>query len=372
MKQDKIVDIFFELLRAGLWEKSARLPADEPLDLPGIQLLAKEQSVTGLVTAGLEHVEGRRVDKQTLVALMGYTLKLEQLNTAMNAFIGGLFGKMDGAGIRAVLLKGQGVAHCYERPLWRECGDIDLFLDDDNYRKAKDFLIPFASQVDTEGFYKKHLGLEIDSWVVELHGTLHCGLSARVDRGLYKIKKETFGGGDTGVWMNGETPVPMLSAVNAAIYSLTHILQHFYKGGIGVRQLCDWCRLLWTNREDIDPYFLEFWLRDMGLVAEWKGFGAFAVEYLGMPSEAMPLYASGNRWKKKAKRIRDFIVEVGNMGHNRDKSYFEKYPYVIRKAISLGRRVGDVYRHVRLFPLDSLRFFTWIVINGLRSAIRGE
>lgn len=35
---------------------------------------------------------------------------------------------------------------------------------------------------------------------------------------------------------------------------------------------------------------LEARLNEMGLVSVWKAFGAFAVEYLGMPGEAMPLY----------------------------------------------------------------------------------
>lgn len=105
---------------------------------------------------------------------------------------------------------------------------------------------------------------------------------------------------------------------------------------------------------------------------EWKAFAAYAVDYLGMPSEAMPLYDSSSRWSRKASRIHRFILEVGNFGHNRDMSYFERYPYVIRKAISLWRRVTDLCRHALIFPLDSLRFFPAIVFNGLRSAARGE
>ena len=60
------------------------------------------------------------------------------------------------------------------------------------------------------------------------------------------------------------------------------------------------------------------------------------------------------------------------MGHNRDSSYFSKYPYLIRKVFSLGRRLGDLYHHAKIFPLDSLRFSLSIVYNGVRSAARGE
>ncbi len=152
----------------------------------------------------------------------------------------------------------------------------------------------------------------------------------------------------------------------------THFLKHFYKGGLGLRQICDWCRLLWTFREEIDEGLLEARLQSMGLVSEWKAFGAFAVEYLGMPIDAMPLYDGGAKWKSKASRIRSFIMEVGNMGHNRDWSYMRRYPYLVRKFVSFWRRSVDSLHHALIFPLDSLRFFPRIVLYGVRSVARGE
>ena len=111
----------------------------------------------------------------------------------------------------------------------------------------------------------------------------------------------------------------------------------------------------------------------MGLLTEWKVFASLAVQYLGMPETAMPMFGSNvHEFKLEAARLMDFVLKVGNFGHNRDKSYFGKYPYLIRKAISFGRRVGDLYRHARIFPLDSVRFLPRIVINGVQSAIRGE
>ena len=43
---------FFELLRAGLWEKAARLSAFDSVDYERVNRLAQEQSVVGLVAAG--------------------------------------------------------------------------------------------------------------------------------------------------------------------------------------------------------------------------------------------------------------------------------------------------------------------------------
>ena len=76
--------------------------------------------------------------------------------------------------------------------------------------------------------------------------------------------------------------------------------------------------------------------------------------------------------KRKAEWIIEFILKSGNMGHNRDMSHFSKYPYLIRKCVSMGRRISDLINHARIFPLDSLRFFPRIMWNGIRSAVNGE
>lgn len=365
-------DAFLALVKSGLWNTEVLISPDDNLNFEEILQLAEEQSVIGLVTTGVERLPSGFFPFAKKLTLLGKCQLVEQRNLAMNQFLAELVVKMRNFGVDTVLLKGQGVAQCYERPLWRTSGDVDFFLSEDNYEKAKQFLIPFASHIDKEGHYSKHLGMTIDSWTVELHGSLRCGLSRRIDQVLDEIRQEVFQNGSVRTWINGNTQVFLPSVDNDAVYIFTHILNHFYKGGIGLRQFCDWCRLLWTYRNEIDVAKLEERLRRMRLVSEWRAFGAFAVHRLGMPVEAMPLYDASNQWKRKAQRIEDFIMISGNFGHNRDSSYFRKYPYLIRKSFSMKRRIADLINHARIFPLDSLRFMPSIVGHGLRSATRGE
>ena len=373
--KDKNQQAFFDLLRAGLWEKEVRLAPYGEIDSAVLDL-AEEQSVVGLLAVGIEHVVDGKPQKKDVLQFIGRTVQLEQKNWSMNDFIGVLVEKMREAGIETLLVKGQGVAQCYERPLWRTCGDVDLFLDDENYERAKAFLKPLAASMEEEYEREKHLGMTIGSWVVELHGRLYSGLSGRVERELDDVYRETFKNGNVRCWKNGETEVMLLAVENDVFYVFTHILQHFYKGGIGLRQICDWCRLLWTYHETIDVAKLEGRLRRAGLMTAWKAFAAFAVEYLGLPFTVDGLLLDGEkeleRYRQKADRIMEFVLMSGNFGHNRDHSYFEKYPYLVRKCVSFGRRVGDLARHTRIFPIDSLRFFPAMLVNGVRSAVRGE
>lgn len=370
-------DTFLILLRAGLWEQGDRLLSfkESRIDFAEVYKIAQEQSVVGLLCAGMGKMGGLsrfRLTDDQMGLVMGELMAIEDRNVQMNKFIRDIVGKMNDGGILALIVKGQGIAQCYEKPLWRTCGDVDFFLDEGNYEKAKEYFSLIASHCEVEGVASKHFGCVVNDWTVELHGTLDSNLSLRIDNVLDEIQRDTFENKRFRVWNNGGVEVLLPCVDNDVLFVFTHILKHFYKGGIGLRQLCDWCRLMWTYREEIDVELLERRLRCMGLMSEWRAFGAFAVEYLGMPVDAMPLYDSREKWSRKASRILDFILSVGNFGHNRDMSYYIKYPYVVRKAVSFGRRVGDVVRHTRIFPLDSLRFLPRILFVGLRSAARGE
>lgn len=369
---DKNLENFLALVRAGLWDIDVRLLQFNKFDYNEVYRLAQEQSVLGLVAAGLEHVVDVKVPQEYALSFVGTTLQLEQQNTVMNSFIENLFDKLRKGEVYAILVKGQGVAQCYERPLWRACGDIDLLLSEANYDLAKKLLYPLASSVETEVKSEKHQGYIIDTWTVELHGSLKTGLSSKIDQVVDDVQADVVYNGNVRSWENGKTQVFLPGVDNDVIFIFTHFLKHFYREGLGLRQICDWCRLLWLYKETINQNLLEIRLKKMGLTSEWKAFGAFAVEYLGMPADAMPLYSTKISWKKKADKILSFIMEVGNMGHNRDTSYFSNKPYLVRKLISFRRKCADLFRHASIFPLDSLRFFPNIVYNGLRSAVLGE
>lgn len=372
MKTNKNQKVFFELIRAGLWNKEVRLSQYGDIDFNEIYRLAQEQSVVGLLAAGMEHVTGVKVPQTMALTIAGEVLQLEQRNRAMNQFVARLVGDMQKAGIYTLLVKGQAVAQCYEKPLWRACGDVDFFLSDDNYEKAKAFLIPMVSDVETEYVGAKHLGMTIDGWVVELHGSLRVGLPQKINRVLDEIQADTFYGGNVRSWLNGQTQIFMLGKENDIVYVFVHFFNHFYKEGVGLRQICDWCRLMWTYRDSLNYELLEKRIRRAGLMSEWKAFYNLASRYLGMPDFGSGLTVHDSRFDKKADRIMEFILKSGNMGRNRDMSHFSKYPYIIRKCVSMGRRVGDLINHARIFPLDSLRFFPRIMFNGVRSAMRGE
>ena len=363
----KETQVFIELVKAGLWEKEVQLLPFGEIDYNAILKLAEEQSVVGLVAAGLEQVKDVKTPQEWALQFAGQTLQLEQRNKAMNDFVAKLIEDLRKADVYCLLVKGQGVAQCYEKPLWRASGDVDLLLSKENYEKAKAYLIPRATSCEEEAKSIMHLGLYIDSWVVELHGGLRSGVLHKMDKLIDEVQRDIMYHGNVRSWNNEKTQIFLPSIDNDIIIIFTHILKHFFHGGIGMRQICDWCRLLWTYRGQVDVKLLEKRLIEGGIMSEWKVFGAMAVRYLGMPSDAMPLYSQGMERSTKVERALNYIMDVGNFGHNRDLSYYSTRPYIVRKAISFSRRITDGTRHLSIFPMDSLKVFLRVMFGGVKA-----
>lgn len=370
-KRDNTTAAFLFLLRAGLWEQNVRLSALSDIDYSAVYRLAEEQSVIGVVAAGLDHVSDVKIPQQIALEFVGSALQLEQQNMAMNKFIGKIFKEMQLRDICTLLVKGQGIAQCYERPLWRTCGDVDLFMNTENYVKAKDYLSGLAQKIDNEYVMRKHLEMNIDGWSVELHGTLRGDVLTRMDKGIDEIQACVFDGEVTS-WDNEKTTVFLPAPNENIILIFTHFLQHFFVEGIGLRHVCDWCRLLWRYRGELDLRLLEKRLKTMRLMSEWLAFSALAVEYLGMPKDALPLYSNKKKWSKKADKVLDFILNTGNFGHNQDRSYITKTPFLIRKTISFKGHIKIALQRICIFPWDTMVSWQHKMIVQMGVTLKGK
>ena len=359
-----MTEALLTLLRVGLWEKSNEndLPALQACDLSGANLndnsfmslvwgevlkLAEEQSVVGLVTAGLEKLPMGILPLTEKLKFAGRCQLIEQRNVVMNCLVAELWLRLKDAGIKVLLVKGQGVSQCYERSLWRKSGDVDFLVDKDNYKRTIGILKPIADNSFSGGEYSKEFCLNIDAFLIEVHGSLRTGLSSRIDKEVDAVQKDTFANGRYRVWHNGETDVLLPAPNNDVFFVFTHFIKHFYKEGMHLRQLCDWCRLMWVFRKEIDSVLLEKRLQRAGLMYEWKSFSALAVSTLGMPIKAMPLYEDNECWHKKGQQIMNIIMN--NNGSN---------------------KMVYTFRLVTVFPWKTICYLPSILLNVNRLKIK--
>jgi hypothetical protein len=364
MTLDNNTKAFLALVRAGLWEKDDRLSIFGQVDYSEVMCLAEKQSVLGVVAAGLDHIVDVKAPKDVVLQLVGQTLQLEQRNCAMNDFIVKLTKKLSSQNVFSLVVKGQAVAQCYEKPLWRAAGDVDLLLDKSSYEKAKSILLPISYDIQSEDVFKLHSAFCVMGIDVELHGKMPFALSRIVDEVIEAVINNSLVGGGVSAWNVKGTDVFMPNPDNHVVLVFTHFLHHFFIEGVGLRQICDWCRILWTNRSSIDKTLLEQRIRKMGLMTEWKVFAALAVNFLGMPAMAMPFYEE-KVYDNKARRVLTRIIRSGNFGHNNDLSYRSKYKGMTYKGISFWRRFLDFVVLAPIFPMDVPKYFISYVSNKI-------
>lgn len=357
---DNNTQAFLALVRAGLWEKDVRLLPYQDLKWQQVYQLASEQSVLGLVLAGLEHSDVKP-PKELLLQWIGEAQQIEQRNKAMNGFIADLIDRLRKEDVYCLLVKGQGVAQCYEKSLWRCAGDIDLLLSVENYKKAKITLVPIASEVANEDKATMHQALVINGFDVELHGRMPFVISKRVDEGIDKVLEDLFYRGNVRSWNCNGIQVFLPSPDNDVILVFTHFLHHYFVEGVGLRQICDWCRLLYTFKDSMNIKILESRIRKMALMSEWKAFASLAVETLGMPVESMPFCDA--RFTDKGEKVLRRVLKNGNFGHNNDLSYRARYSGITYKIVAAWRRMRDFASLVPVFPVDAPKFFFTYLFN---------
>lgn len=381
MSHELNINTLFALVRIGLWGHTKTSEITERISLEKVDWnevlrLAQEQGVTGLVAQGVENLNVNlnfKVPQVVVLQFVGATLQMEQRNKAMNGFIAETVEGMRKEGIYTLLVKGQGIAQCYEKPLWRPSGDVDFFLNNDDYEKAKAFLAPLASNSKPERRYSKEIGFYINQFLVELHGTLRTGLSTRVDKVIDEVQREVFYGGSVrSITVHGEgfmvkgssrdVQVFMPGADEDVFLVFTHFIKHFYKeGGVTLRQLCDWCRLLWTYRDKVNASLLEKKLRKAGLMAEWRAFAVVAVDLLGMPAEIMPLFNINANVNLNSKVAQKTQIAQKRFGVNQNKKAEKIVAFILKGGE--WRKWRDTMTVARIFPWSTLRFAPGILLS---------
>ena len=274
-------------LRTALWGDALNL-ADNT-DFDALLALAEVHMIHGVVGEGLGTLAEDALPESTLQALQDKTLLILRHGEALSLAREALFEYLATENIRAVLLKGDGVARLYPTPDLRVSGDIDLLL-------AKED-IPRVSAYLTEMGYQKseipndhHTTYKRKNVKIELHlapagvpeGEMGAAVTALLADTLDTVRTVT---------LNGEKfsiPAPK----NQAIILLLHMQQHLREGGLGLRQLTDWALFLANDLTPDAKAPLCEALAEIGLLRFAATVTEAAVRHLGLDNMKNPFGAA--------------------------------------------------------------------------------
>ena len=355
---------FLELLKAGLWGTEVREESflNKDIDWERVVELARQQTVVGIVGEAMSQLSRGVMIRSLYLQVLKEVMEIEEENKRMNTLIPVLFRTLDQLEVKSWLLKGQGVAQCYENPLLRMSGDIDVFFPHmEGYEKSReDFLRHLKPEdVHNDNHQTKTLEFDYKGIYIELHGQILPEVNRRCRRNFAKFQEECQI--ENGKTWNGATLPPSRFDV---VFIFMHMVRHYFGGGIGLRQVSDWIRYVHVHRQDIQEGKLKEDLQKTGLFKLWQAFGCMAVESLGCPSESMFFYSSS--FTKKGRRLLKYILESGNFGYFDERTKSDSRFYLVRRFVAFWGHLQMKFRNLMMFPEESIYGIPSFITDGLR------
>ena len=359
--------LFFRLLRFALGtEKDC--PKMHLIEWREMFRIAKKQAITGFIGSALKNIGGdvlieKDVKSQDaftdlVMEWMGEVVKIARRNQKVNNDVIDEFLNLESKGLQCCLLKGQGNALMYPNHDSRTSGDIDVWVrfkdtvnTDGNIRK----IIKMAKEVqpNSKASYH-HIDIpDINGTPVEAHYRPQFLFSYWHNKHLQEYfnkhsdeqfnNKVKFGDKEISV------PTPEFNIV----FQLSHIYNHLFHEGIGLRQIIDYYYQLnaspHPSPEERETKSLRKdyarLLNKVGLYHITRAIMWILVNLFGMPSEWLIVEPD----EKRGRFVLNEILQGGNFGKSDKRYHFSNSAF--------GKNLQRLQRDCRLlsyFPSEAL------------------
>ena len=366
---ERVRDVFFSLLRSALWGGQLDVEVGDfsRKDLGGVIKMAKSQTVLGLIAHELmtrkefsEMLGSESRERLTLMVQENF-FHYQRLNAVLLSIVL----ELRKHGIDSVLLKGQGISKYYPIPELRQCGDIDIYVGQENFSKACEVIGAMSTPEDHQDDISslKHYHTRIGSAFIEIHRYTDVYHPRRYDLKYQRISDDGMHSDLVPLdFVDAEVLTPSLNF--NVFFIFNHFWHHFIEDGVGLRQLCDWVRLLHVNHGKINLDYLSHVLCEMKLMKEWQVFGYIAVNALGLPAEEMPFY--DGRLKRKGLKLLSLIIQEGNFGVEKHKHYKRPEGYAAGKFYSLTQHAKRDLYISKIFPRYAIKHISKVFFDGIR------
>lgn len=346
--------VCLSLLKTGLWNRSFEF--DKLFkDWDGVIKVAKVQSVLGVVGSVLVNTDSLDVPADVRSKLRTFVMRNVLISNNLENGLVKVINVLRDNGIEAVLLKGQGNARYYPMPELRQCGDVDLYVGQENYEKAYDVLkTEVATDIDEkESLVRgKHFHMSYGPVRYDIHR--FTGLYSLP--GYNRLYQEESLKGLQGRLIRldfRDVAVYTPSLEYNAYYIFNHLFNHFMVSGIGLRHLCDLMMFLHSNYSRMDHVELKRILEKMDMLYPWQVFGGVLVKELGMSRYEFPFYTDID--DKTSRKVLRRILDEGNFGYETDYYKRHRGSYMKRKFNSLKWYTLRSWNLFSLFPKQAIR-----------------
>lgn len=288
--------------------------------------LAIKQSLASVLIIGLEKVLSTPgiTKPKAVFEWIGIQQITESQNRLQNERARQLTELFVANGFRSCILKGQGTALYYDKPEYRPCGDIDIWVDG-----CRDAILRFAKE---HGYNIPHIDIkhsDIDVFEdvpVEVHflpSWMYCPFTNKKLQRIFTEKAER-------QFSNVEEKLGFAHTTVDfdLVNSMVHIYRHIFSEGIGLRQLIDYYYILQKSsleqRKDSYKSIKNLKMGSFAVGIMWILFSCFGLkeDYLLCPIN-----------KKHGEFLLSEIMTAGNFGRFDERIRHIDYNKRFKKGI---------------------------------------
>ncbi len=276
----------------------------------GVYEQARKQAVVGTVFEGVQKLPKEQWPPQSvLLEWIGQTEQIRQQNRKVNAVLKELATLFNANNIRYAVVKGQIVGSYYSEPQLRQAGDIDYFVEKQDFERAKQLIESTWGIIFEETEEHHHIEFEYKGILFEQHHALIKLYDKEKNDYWGRLMKEPFESMEV-----ESVTVSVLSPTLHSLYIFLHLYHHLLELGVGLRQFCDWAVILHAGKNGIDHRAIRKHLELLGMERAYCTCGRLLIDYLGLGKDEFT-YRLNNGDRQYAKRMLDVVMYRGNMGH---------------------------------------------------------
>ena len=348
MSQSQVA-VFFNLLRSGLWHRSADLSL-LPKSNQSWELMfrwAQKHTVEGIIFDAFNFLPlDKMPPKKTLYSWTSRVDRIERLNSSMNEHIALQYGKFNKVGLSPILLKGQSVSRYYKSPNHRVCGDVDWFVSGkSNYKFLIKELQKDGCDINktpgfSASFFMDQFEIELHAKAFDLHSPLANYRLRRWVKREYLTNEADF---------HGERVLVLAPIFNLLQVNL-HILKHLLAFGVGIRQFCDAAVLYDRLYDEINSEKLSEIYKALGVYKWMELLHVSLVRYIGLDKSKLPFPAKdqiNSSWMMKD------VWTGGNFGLY-DSNHINEDS--LQRIKSRDKVWGNIKKYLPYAPMEAICF----------------
>lgn len=366
MTLDVIQRNFLRLLRCATFGNIETIEPMTPWKWQRLYNMSLLHGVTGLVYDGIQRCSGDfflQIPQSQMDMWHRTTTEIENANKAVDIQASAIFSEMNHNKLRAILIKGQGLATLYPNPLHRKSGDIDIFFPyQSHYEKANLWAREKGEEIDDSENSK--LGYTISNIRVENHERLASLTNVIANNRLQSIIEAEIKCCDSSyAIINGyriEVPPPTLNL----LIILVRITRYILNDGISLKQLVDLGMFMRKEGDKVDFVKLQGWIEKLKMKTIVQLIAAVEIELFGFEAEELP-FLSEKINVDISTIVKDIFRMKGN--HSEDWYFTQGKNIFVRTSNSTAmmwhiRRTG---RYFRYYPSETATNAVYSFVHSL-------